>query len=60
MSPLATPAIASESTGPLPRATLVLGGARSGKSRFAEALVAGHAEYSFSNNQDAAGFLFFN
>jgi adenosylcobinamide kinase / adenosylcobinamide-phosphate guanylyltransferase len=41
MSPPAAPQT-EPLDGPLPRATLVLGGARSGKSRFAEALVAGH------------------
>jgi adenosylcobinamide kinase/adenosylcobinamide-phosphate guanylyltransferase len=39
MSPPAAP-LNEPLDGPLPRATLVLGGARSGKSRFAEALVA--------------------
>ena len=43
MSPSAAPLSAIVPDGPLPRATLVLGGARSGKSRFAEALVAAHA-----------------
>jgi adenosylcobinamide kinase / adenosylcobinamide-phosphate guanylyltransferase len=42
MSPLAAPQN-EPFDGPLPRATLVLGGARSGKSRFAESLVAAHA-----------------
>jgi len=41
MSPPAAPS-ATSTTGDLPRVTLVLGGARSGKSRFAELLVASH------------------
>ncbi|MGE0116881.1 MAG: bifunctional adenosylcobinamide kinase/adenosylcobinamide-phosphate guanylyltransferase [Dongiaceae bacterium] len=43
MSPPAATPRATVPDGPLPRATLVLGGARSGKSRFAEALVEAHA-----------------
>src|SRR5262245_20268471 len=41
MSPPAAPS-ATSTTGDLPGVTLVLGGARSGKSRFAELLVASH------------------
>ena len=43
MSPTAIPATQRAPTVALPRVTLVLGGARSGKSRFAEGLIAGHA-----------------
>jgi adenosylcobinamide kinase/adenosylcobinamide-phosphate guanylyltransferase len=42
MSPVATQAAHSSDAGTLPPVTLVLGGARSGKSRFAESLIAGH------------------
>ena len=43
MSPSAATPSATVPDGPLPRATLVLGGARSGMSRFAEGLVETHA-----------------
>jgi adenosylcobinamide kinase / adenosylcobinamide-phosphate guanylyltransferase len=42
MSPSAATSATSIADGGLPRVTLVLGGARSGKSRFAELLVASH------------------